>query len=273
MTEPPGPPGRPAPSDQPDPVDPVEAVDAVDPWSAVATGWARAWGSFVRPVWDPLLAAAGVRPGDRVLDVGCGTGELLARLAALGARPAGVDPAPGMVEIARRRAPDADVRCAPFEELPFPDGAFDVVTAVNALQLADPDEALDEAARVLVPGGVLALAGWAERERNDVDAVERAVAAALEDDPPTDGPLRLPGGLEAALASAGFDVVGAGLAPVPWTAPDDDALVAGILLGEEEPVLAGLRAAVVDAARPFRTPDGGYRLVNAFRWAVGRTPA
>ncbi|MFP3712550.1 class I SAM-dependent methyltransferase [Puerhibacterium sp. TATVAM-FAB25] len=254
MTEPPDPPGP------------------ADPWSTVAEGWARAWGTFARPVWDPLLAAAGVRPGSRVLDVGCGTGELLERLAAGGARPAGVDPAPGMVRLARRRAPDADVVCAPFEDLPFADGAFDVVTAVNALQLADPEEALDEAARVLVPGGALALAGWAERARNDVDAVERAVAAALDDDPPTDGPLRLPGGLEAALEHAGFDVVDAGLAPVPWTAPDDDALVAGILLGEDEPVLAGLRAAVLDAARPFRTADGGYRLVNAFRWAVGRTP-
>jgi hypothetical protein len=57
----------------------------------------------------------------------------------------------------------------------------------------------------------------------------------------------------------------------PWEARDDDALVRGVLLGEDAAGIAASRQAVLAAARPFRTADGGYRLVNAFRCAVART--
>ncbi|MFD6179515.1 class I SAM-dependent methyltransferase, partial [Isoptericola sp. NPDC060282] len=241
-----------------------------DAWSAVAAAWADLWGGVAAPVWPPLLAAAGVAPGARVLDVGCGSGELLARLAGGGARATGVDPAPAMVRLARERAPEATVLVGEAEHLPLDDGAFDVVLAVNALQLADDlGEAAAELARVLAPGGRVGLAGWAEGARNDLDVVERAVAAAYEDDPPHDGPLRRPGGFEATLAGAGLEVVGAGVVDVAWETAADDTLAHGVLLGEDPATLAELAPVVVAAAAPFRTPDGGYRLAGAFRWAVG----
>lgn len=247
---------------------------AAERWSAVADEWSSSWGSFARPVWSPLLEHAGVAHGTRVLDVGCGSGELLAHVTGLGARAAGVDPAPRMRARARDRVPGADVRDGRAEHLPFADASFEVVVAVNALQLAaDVPAALGEMARVLVAGGAVAVAGWAEGSRNDLDVVERAVAAAHDDEVPPDGELRRPGGLEAALGEAGLDVVAAGLTAAPWRAADDDAFVRGVLLGEDPSTMAELAPVVVGAARPFRTDDGGYVLHNALRWAVARTAA
>jgi SAM-dependent methyltransferase len=178
-----------------------------------------------------------------------------------------------MVELARSRVPGADVRLGPAQPLPWPDGSFDVVTAFNALQFAGHTlDALAELVRVTVPGGQVAVANWAEGDRNDLDTIEAAVAAAADEEPLPDGDLRQPGGLERLLADAGLADVAAGLVEVPWEAPDDAALVGGVLLGEDPATTSARAPAVLTAARPFRTPAGGYRLVNAFRYAAGRTP-
>jgi len=244
-----------------------------DPWSAVADDWGRYWGTFARPVWEPLLRTAAIGPGTRVLDVGCGTGELLEHLQDLGARPTGVDPASRMAELARARAIGADVRPGDFERLPFDDGTFDALLAVNAFQFAaDQERALAEADRVLVPGGTLGLAGWAERGRNDLDAINVALAEADSDEPPDDGPLRVEGGLAAVLRRAGWEVLDDGVVPVPWIARHDTDLVCGILFGEDASTIVELAPVVVAAAAPFRRPDGTYRLLNTFRWAVARRP-
>jgi len=248
-------------------------VDGGEParWSAVAAAWADLWGRLAAPVWAPLLEAAHVGEGTRVLDVGCGTGELLGHLVGLGALAAGVDPAPAMAAHARDQHPGVTVREGDVEHLPFEGASFDAVLSVNALQFAeDTGAALAEVGRVLAPGGRVGVACWAEGERNDLDVVERAVAAAYEEDVPPDGPLRAAGGLESALVAAGYDVVGAGIVDVPWVVPDDERLVRGVLLGEDERTTAELAPTVVAAAEPFRAAGGGYRLDNAFRWAVAR---
>ena len=69
------------------------------------------------------------------------------------------------------------------------------------------------------------------------------------------------------FTDGGLEVVAAGIVELPWEAEDGNTLVRAVLLGED------LEAApvVLDAAQPFRTGDGGYRLVNAFRYAVART--
>jgi SAM-dependent methyltransferase len=246
-------------------------VDGADTagWSDVALGWAELWGAFAQPAQDALVAACGIAPGSRVLDVGCGSGEFLARLRAVGAEPTGADPAPAMVAAA---SVHAFVVQADAEDLPFDAGLFDVVTAVNALQFAgDTTAALQESARVLAPGGRIGVANWAEASRNDIDVIERAVAEAFEDEQLPDGPLRAEGGIERAMQEAGLDVVSSGIVDVPWRAPDAATLVRGILLGEDASTLAELHHVVVGAAAPFRTADGGYLLRNAFRWAVAVT--
>jgi SAM-dependent methyltransferase len=106
---------------------------------------------------------AGVAPGQRVLDVGCGAGALTTVLAAIvGAENvAGVDPSEPFVAAARKRLPSADLRVGPAEALPFEDDAFD--TAVSQLVfhfVDDPAQAVAEMQRVTRDGGHVAACVW-----------------------------------------------------------------------------------------------------------------
>ena len=104
------------------------------------------------------------RSGGRILDVGCGTGVLLARLSASGdgTRLFGIDPVPEMLEVARRRLPaGVELREGSAEQLPYSDGAFDVVVSCSVFHyLADPLGALEEMKRVLAPGGTVVVTDW-----------------------------------------------------------------------------------------------------------------
>ncbi len=94
-----------------------------------------------------------------VLDVGMGGGRLLEALAARGWLVTGTDVSQAMVELARRRVPEATLVLAPVERLPFEDGAFDAVVALGVLEFAEPSAALRELARVLRPGAI-AVVSW-----------------------------------------------------------------------------------------------------------------
>lgn len=113
--------------------------------------------------WPPVIAdIAGIAPGDRVLDVACGTG-VLAREAASrvgpGGRVSGLDLNDGMLAVARNLRPAIDWRQGDAAKLPFEDGAFDVVVSQFALMFfPDPVAALREMWRVLGPRGRIAVA-------------------------------------------------------------------------------------------------------------------
>jgi ubiquinone/menaquinone biosynthesis C-methylase UbiE len=105
-----------------------------------------------------ILGALALGPGDRVLDIGCGGGLLLRDALATGAAATGLDHSEEMVRLARERAPGAEVLRGAAEALPFGDGTFTAVTmCVMFFFLPQPVAALREAARVLVPGGRLAV--------------------------------------------------------------------------------------------------------------------
>jgi ubiquinone/menaquinone biosynthesis C-methylase UbiE len=112
----------------------------------------------------PELVDVLVREGDlrgrRVLDVGCGTGRLLAALAErYGCKAWGVDPSPEMVEIARARVPEGvGIRSGRAEDLPFKDAWFECVTMTLVLHLVDRPAAYAEIVRVLRRGGRFACA-------------------------------------------------------------------------------------------------------------------
>jgi ubiquinone/menaquinone biosynthesis C-methylase UbiE len=96
----------------------------------------------------------GMPDGARLLDVGCGTGDLLRRLGGRFAC-AGCDPAEEMLEHARAANPAAELTVASAEALPYPDASFDVALCIEVVRyLADSRPALRELARVLRPGGL-----------------------------------------------------------------------------------------------------------------------
>src|SRR5690606_18640620 len=119
--------------------------------------------AIARPAADPLLAAADLRPGERVLDVACGTG-VIARLAAAEVGPDGavaaIDLAPDMIEVARREpAPSGtaiDWHVGDAAALPFDDAGYDAVLCQMGLMfMTDRPAALAEMRRTLRPGGRL----------------------------------------------------------------------------------------------------------------------
>jgi demethylmenaquinone methyltransferase / 2-methoxy-6-polyprenyl-1,4-benzoquinol methylase len=108
--------------------------------------------------WRRLAARAVVRPGDRVLDAACGTGDLALEAARAGGRVTGVDFSEAMLERARTKAPALEWVRADVLELPFDDGTFDAATIGFGIRNVDDLESgLGELARVLRPGGRLAV--------------------------------------------------------------------------------------------------------------------
>ena len=124
-------------------------------------------GRYGKDLAEGLIEFAGVRAEHRVLDVGCGTGQLTAKLADLVGvdQVAAIDPGRPVVEVCRKRVPGADVRVGSAEALPFDDGAFDASLAQLVINLADdPPRSVREMARVTAPGGIVAACFWDDQE-------------------------------------------------------------------------------------------------------------
>ena len=122
------------------------------------------------------LAALELQTDDLLLDIGCGTGAAIREAAALVSRAVGLDLAPGMIEEARRLAaglPNVEFEIGDSEDLPFADGEFTAVLCSTSLHhYPHPGEAVCEMARVLAPGGRVAI-GDANRDRLLIKALDR----------------------------------------------------------------------------------------------------
>jgi SAM-dependent methyltransferase len=143
-------------------MDPFESFKA-----AQKAGWAHfaPLEAFTTSAAAQLVKHAKVRAGQRVLDVGCGTGVVAVTAARLGAQVTGLDLTPALLERARENSHIAGVKIdwreGDIENLPFDDGAFDVVLSQFGHIFAPrPEVATAQMLRVLKPGGTIAFATW-----------------------------------------------------------------------------------------------------------------
>lgn len=226
-------------------------------------------------VFDELKVEAGTR----LLDIGCATG-LAARLAAdRGALVAGLDAAETSLAIARERTPAGDFRLGEMEELPWADGAFDVVTGFNTFFFAaDPVNALREARRVSRAGGKVAMTVWGRDEDCETTVTLAAVRELLPPPPPSaqsSVPLSTPGRVEALFEQAGLAPRGVGEQDCLFDFPDLETAVRGLMsAGATVAIVQRVGAepverAIAESLSAFRTANGGVRQRNRYRYVVG----
>lgn len=243
-------------------------------WSARAQDWAEVQEHVARPSWQAVIDEHAPLAGRDALDVGCGSGGFAVLAAAAGARVAGIDAAPGLVEIAEQRVPEGTFRVGELERLPYADGSYDLVTGFNSFQYAvNPVNALREAKRVTRPGGAVVAMVWGTADECEPAAYLNALAALLPPPPPgAPGPFALsgPGSLERLVADAGLIPGPRRVVDCPWEYPDQPTLVRGLLSsGPAARAIAhageaAAREAVIAATARYRRPDGSYSMRCTF---------
>ena len=132
-------------------------------FTAEVESYDRFMGRYAAGLAPKLAAAAGVRAGMRVLDVGCGPGALAVELAGRVGEDnvAAIDPTPLFAAACQARIPGADVREGVAESLPWDDGTFDTTLSLLVVAwMSDADRGIREMARVTKPGGTVAAAMW-----------------------------------------------------------------------------------------------------------------
>lgn len=261
--------------------------------SGSATRWGPLWGARPEdwafsedqqiPTYEDALRHVGLAAGQRVLDIGCGVGAFLRVVAARGGEAYGIDASEALIELARVRLPDADLRVGDMEHLPWEDDSFDLVTGFNAFFFADDMvAALREAGRVARPGAPVVIQVWGAHERCQLEAMKQIARPFLPPRPPdapADPDLSRPGVLEALATQAGLTPETELDTAWSYEYPDEETLGRALVAPAGLAVLAGaeregaVRAAIVEGLAPYRRDDGSYRLENEFHTLIARAPA
>lgn len=157
---------------------PIDEGRPID-WGKTAADYAMYRPGPPTSFYEKLFALGVGLKDQRILDLGTGTGVLAREFAARGARVSGIDISPEQIDMARALAKELglsiDFRIAPAEEVPFPDGSLDVLTANQCWLYFDRPRAIADARRLLVPGGVLATSHFCWLPR--LDPIARASEA------------------------------------------------------------------------------------------------
>jgi len=258
-------------------------------------GWDRA-ADLYEPLWraqlgdarTAVLECAALSPGDRVLDVACGTGLVTfeaARAVGRDGHALGIDVSRRMVELSAQRAQRLQAANCSFaamdaEMLALPDGGFDaVLCALGLMYLPEPERALREMRRVLRPEGHLAIAVWGERSRCGWSELFPIVHAEIASEVcPLFFQLGQPGTLARACVDAGFEVARQWrIATTLNFASAQDACDAAFLGGPvalawsrfTEDARARARSRYLDAIKRWRN-GGGYAVPAEFAVVAAR---
>ena len=248
-------------------------------WGARPADWALSEDQQV-PTYEDALARVGLEPGQLVLDIGCGAGAFLQLVAERGARAFGLDASEALLDLARSRALDADLRVGDMEALPYDDDTFDLVTGFNAFFFAnDIVAALREAGRVAKPGAAVVIQVWGPHEHNDLEAMKDIVRPFFPPRPadaPPEPDYSKPGVLEDLATRAGLDAETTFDSTWPTVYRDAEIVGRALIAPAGIAVLIGpdreqeVKDAIVRGLARFRGPDGSYRLQNTYRSLIAR---
>lgn len=251
-------------------------------WDRCAETYRHGFEALTGQATTTLLDLAGVGRGTELLDVGTGPGTVLAEALARGAQITAIDISPEMLTVTQHRHPSITTRAADAHQLPFADASFDAVTIGFCLHhTADPPRVLQQAQRVLRPGGRIAFTVWDEATKLEAFGLGFTAFAdevpTPDDDPPP--PLgEQPGDYEQLLAASGFEAPTARVLDLAWPVTDGSPLYDGFARYFGLQQLAPERAAIVrtrlDAAVHERLDTSRIaRIPNPAVIAAARQPA
>jgi len=248
-------------------------------WGARPADWALSEDQQT-PAYEAALARTDLQPGQSVLDIGCGAGAFLRLVTRRGARAFGIDASEALVELARERLPDADLRIGEMESLPYDDDTFDLVTGFNSFFFADDiDAAVREAGRVAKPGAPVVVQVWGPHEHNDLEAMKE-IARAFFPPRPADAPAEpdysKPGVLEDIATKAGLTPEQAFDLTWAFEFPDEETMTRALAAPAGLAVLVGperepeFKRSLVEGLAPYRQADGRYRLSNQYHYLIAQ---
>jgi SAM-dependent methyltransferase len=248
-------------------------------WGARPADWALSEDQQV-PLYEDALARAGLQPDQSVLDIGCGVGAFLRLVAVRGGRPNGIDASRALLDVARSRLPDADLRHGDMEALPYADDTFDLVTGFTSFFFAnDIVGALREAGRVAKPGAAVVINVWGPHETNDLEAVKAIIRPYFPPRPadaPDEPDYSEPGVLEDIATRAGLEPETTFDTTWDYMFEDAETIRRAMVAPSGIALLVGpdredeVKDAIERGLASFRAQDGSYRLQNTFHSLIAR---
>ena len=247
-------------------------------WGQRPRDWAAIQEPTAKSCYEYALDFIKLKPVDKLLEIGCGTGFFISLAARSGANITGFDATKPFIEEAKLRNPSVTFLIGEMEELPFADNSFDVVTGFNSFQYAsDVKHALSEAKRVLKNGGKLVAMIWGEKEDCEATSYLKAVGSLLPPPPPgAPGPFALTENhlLETILEGIGLKILDSTDVDSLWDYPDAATAMKGLLAagpaakaiensGYEKSYQTTLKA-----AKPYIQSNGHVVYKNKFRVVI-----
>src|SRR4051794_16109680 len=254
---------------------------AGDAWGHAANDWSCLYEHYSFEVIAAMFGRLRVGPGMSILDIACGSGLAVRHADAMGATVAGIDAAADLIAIACARTPRADVRLGSMFELPWEASTFDAAVSVNGIW-GGCEPALEEARRVLRPGGSIGISFWGNGRPLDLRECYKAFARRAPE-PQFDSMKRLngisvPGVAETMLEASGFEIVerGSRISTIEWPDPEI-AWRAVTSMGPAVPALAHgdvatIKREVMGALEACRDDRGIYRFRNDHQFVIARKP-
>lgn len=242
-------------------------------WNRCAPTYSEAFGPLTGAAADVLLDLAGVGNDTDLLDIGTGPGTLIRPALERGATVSAVDLAPDMIEQARTRYPGLDIKVADGVALPHADQSFDAVTLGFCLHhTADPVAVLNEARRVLRPGGRIALTVWAPPDQLQAfgvafTAIGESVALDELAVPQAPAVATSPDEYRQLLTDNGFVHATARLLPLTWDVNDGSKIFDGFdrfldLSNQPATTRTRIQERLDQIVGELRQADGITRLAN-----------